>query len=76
MSNLFRSGTAFFIVAGISFLAAAITTVRYFMTEDGSVAPTGGVVANGVVMMIVGMAIKKKNAQRANRGAPAAAIKP
>ena len=61
MRNLFQSGTAFFIIAGISFLAAAIISVKYFMTDDASAAPTGGMVASGVVMLVIGMAIRKRN---------------
>ena len=61
MHNLFRSGAVFFIIAGISFLAAAITAVRYWMTDNGSVASSGGTVAFGVVMLILGIAVRSKN---------------
>jgi len=61
MRNLFRSGAFFFIIAGISFLAAAITAVRYWMTDNGSVARSGGTVAVGVVMFILGIAVRSKH---------------
>ena len=48
MRNLFRSGAVFFIIAGISFLAGAITS-------------SGGAVANGVVMLLIGIVIRSKN---------------
>jgi len=62
MRNLFRSGTAFFIIAGICFVAAAITGIRYWMTDKGS-ASSGGTVAVGVVMFVIGLAIRRKNTE-------------
>jgi len=47
--NLFRSGTVFFIIAGISFLVAAIKETA------------GGLVVNGVVMLVIGIVIRSKN---------------
>jgi hypothetical protein len=61
MRKLFQSGAAFFIVAGLCFLAATITAVRYWMTDNGSVATSGGTVAVGVVMLVVGIAVRSKN---------------
>ena len=61
MRNLFQSGAAFFIVAGMCFLAAAITAVRYMVTDNDSVASSGGTVAMGVVMFILGIAVRNKN---------------
>ena len=58
MRNLFRSGAVFFIIAGISF---AIAAVRYLMTDNGSAVTSGGLVANGVVMFGIGIAIRRKN---------------
>jgi hypothetical protein len=52
---------AFFIVAGMCFVAATITAVRYWMTDDSSLASSGGTVAVGVVMLILGLATRKKN---------------
>jgi hypothetical protein len=66
MRNLFRSGTALFIIAGLCFLSAAITAARYWMTDNGSAATSGGTVAVGVVMFILGIAVRSKNAKSAN----------
>ena len=68
MRNRFRSGTAFFIIAGLCFLSAAITAVRYWMTDNGSVATSGGTVAVGAVMFIVGIAVRSKNTKSAKGG--------
>lgn len=61
MRNLFRSGAVFFMIAGILFLKPAITTVRDLMTDNGSAATSGGAVAIGVVMLVLGMVIRSKN---------------
>jgi hypothetical protein len=61
MRNLFRSGAVFFIVAGLCFLAASITAVRYWMTDDDSIASSGGTVAVGVVMFVLGIVVRNKN---------------
>lgn len=63
MRKLFQSGAAFFIVAGLCFVAATITAVRYWMTDDSSLATSGGTVAVGTVMLVLGMATRKKNAK-------------
>jgi hypothetical protein len=76
MRNLFQSGTAFFIIAAISFVAAAISSAKYFLTDDGSAARTGGAVANGVVMLMLGMAVRKRNTTRATPSAPAMETRP
>ena len=60
MRNLFRSGAVFFIIAGISFLVAAS---RYLMTDNGSAVSSGGLVANGVVMFLIGILIRRKNTE-------------
>jgi len=61
MGNLFRSGAAFMIIAGISFAAAAITGVKYLLTGTVSAAIPGVMVANAVVWLIIGMAVRSKN---------------
>ena len=61
MRNLFRSGTALFVIAGILFLASVITTVRHWMTDNGSPASSGGAVAVGVVMFVLGIVVRRKN---------------
>jgi hypothetical protein len=40
---------------------AAITAVRYLMTDNGSAVTSGGAVANGVVMLVIGIVIRSKN---------------
>lgn len=61
MRNLFRSGAAFLIIAGISFLAAAITGVKYLMTGNGSVAVPVTTAASAMVWLVIGIAIRSKN---------------
>ena len=58
MRNLFRSGAVFFILAGTSFLVAAL---RYLKTDNGSAVSSGALVATGVVWLVIGLAIRKKN---------------
>jgi hypothetical protein len=60
MRSLFRSGAAFFILAGISFVVAAL---RYLMADNGSEGKSGALVAIGVVWLVIGLAIRKKNAK-------------
>jgi hypothetical protein len=61
MHNLFRSGTAFLIVSGISFLTAAIAGVKYLVTGSGSAAIPGAAMANAVVWLVIGIAVRRKN---------------
>jgi len=62
MRNLFQSGALFFIIAGLCFLAAAITAVRYYlMTGNWFAASSGGTVAVGVVIFILGILVRSKN---------------
>ena len=58
MRNLFRSGTVFFVLAGISFLVVAL---KYLMTDNGSAGSSGAFVATGVVWFVIGLAIRSKN---------------
>ena len=58
MRNLFRSGAVFFILAGISFLVAAL---KYLMTDNGSSGSSGALAATGVVWFVIGLAIRKKS---------------
>ena len=58
MRNLFRSGAVFFILAGICFLVVAL---KYLMTDNGSSASSGALVATGVVWFVIGIAIRRKN---------------
>lgn len=55
MRNLFRSGAVFLIIAGLCFV---ITAIKYFMTDNAS---PGGVVATGVVCLVIGLALGSKN---------------
>ena len=61
MRNLFRSGAAFLIIAGICFVVAAITGVKYLMTDNGSAVTAVIMVANGVVWLVIGIAVRSKN---------------
>lgn len=58
MRNLFRSGAVNFIVAGILFLIAA---GKYLLTENGSAAFPGALVAIALVNLAVGIAVRRKN---------------
>jgi hypothetical protein len=58
MRHLFRTGSLFFVLAGISFLVVAL---KYLMTDNGSAGSSGALVATGVVWFVVGLAIRKKN---------------
>ncbi len=61
MRNLFQSGAGFFIIAGLCFLAAAITAVRYFlMTGNWFAKSSGGTVAVGLVICILGILVRSK----------------
>ena len=61
MHNLFRSGTAFLIVSGLSFLAAAITGFKALVTGDGSGVIAGACIGNAVVWLVIGLAVRSKN---------------
>ena len=61
MHNLFRSGTAFLIVSGISFLTAAIIGFKALVTGDGSTAIAGASIGNAVVWLVIGLAVRSKN---------------
>ena len=58
MRNLFRSGAVFFIIAGISFVVAA---GKYLLTDNGSAAFPGALVVNALVMLAIGIAVRRKN---------------
>jgi hypothetical protein len=45
MRHLFRTGSLFFVLAGISFLVVAL---KYLMTDNGSAGSSGALVATGV----------------------------
>ena len=62
VSIFFRSGAGFFIIAGLCFLASAITAVRYYlMTGNWFAASSGGTVAVGVVIFVLGILVRSKN---------------
>ena len=61
MRGLFRSGAAFMIVAGLSFMAAALMVVKALVTGNGSPAIIGAMVANAVVWLVIGNAVRSKN---------------
>ena len=61
MHNLFRSGTAFLIVSGISFLTAVIIGFKALVTGDGSTAIAGASIGNAVVWLVIGLAVRSKN---------------
>jgi hypothetical protein len=61
MRNLFRSGTAFLIVSGISFLTAAIIGVKTLVTGVGSTAIAGASIGNAVLWLVIGLAVRSKN---------------
>jgi xanthine/uracil permease len=61
MRNLFRSGTAFLMVSGISFLAAAIIVAKRLVTGDGSTAIAGASIGSAVVWFVIGLAVRSKN---------------
>ena len=58
MRNLFRSGAVFFIIAGISFLVAA---GKYLLPGNDSAAFPGALVVNALVMLTIGIAVRRKN---------------
>ena len=58
MRNLFRSGAVFFIIAGVLLLIAA---GKYLMTDNGSAVTSGGAVAMGVIMLVMGIVVRSKN---------------
>jgi hypothetical protein len=60
MHNLFRSGTAFLIVSGISFLTAAIIGLKALVTGDASKGVAGACIGSAVVWLVIGLAVRSK----------------
>ncbi len=58
MRNLFRSGAVFFIIAAISFAVAA---GKYLLNGNGSADFPGALVVNALVMLAIGIAVRRKN---------------
>ena len=61
MYNLFRSGTAFLIVSGISFLTATIIGLKALVTGDASKSVAGACIGSAVVWLVIGLAVRSKN---------------
>ena len=72
MLNLFRTGTVFLFLAGISFLVSAL---KYILSDESAVF-SGSLVAAGVVWLVVGLAIRSRNAKAANRSPPLTETRP
>lgn len=60
MRNLFRSGTAFLIVAAVSFIAAALGVFTGLVTDSGSIAIPVIFFSVAGMWFIIGIAVRRK----------------